>query len=51
VLAGLELVGHVDPRADRERSRLEVVSRRVRRGVRVQPAVRELAAFLGLAAR
>jgi uncharacterized protein YcaQ len=50
ILAGLELVGHVDPRADRAHGRLEVVSRRAPRGVRVQPAVRELAEFLGLKA-
>ena len=43
-----ELVGHVDPKADREAGRLRVVSRRVRRGCRVAPAVKELAAFLGL---
>jgi len=48
LLAGSELVGHVDPKADRDRSRLNVVGRRVRRGHRVAPAVRELAAFLGL---
>ncbi len=48
VLAGTELVGHVDPKADRGRKKLVVVSRRVRRGHRVAPAVRELARFLGL---
>lgn len=48
VLAGLRLVGHVEPRADRARGRLEVVSRRVARGVATRPAVRELARFLGL---
>lgn len=48
VLAGHELVGHVDPKADRGAGRLRVVSRRVRRGHAVVPAVRELAAFLGL---
>lgn len=48
VLAGTEIVGHVDPKADREAGRLRVVSRRVRRGCRVAPAVKELAAFLGL---
>lgn len=48
VLAGTEIVGHVDPKAEREAGRLRVVSRRVRRGHRVAPAVQELAAFLGL---
>ena len=48
VLAGAELVGHVDPKADREKGKLVVVSRRVRRGHREAPAVRELARFLGL---
>ena len=48
ILAGHELVGHVDPKADRERGKLRIVSRRVRRGHRVAPAVRELARFLGL---
>jgi uncharacterized protein YcaQ len=48
ILAGLELVGHVDPKANRERRRLTIVSRRVRRGHRVAPALDQLAAFLGL---
>lgn len=48
ILAGCELVGHVDPKADRERRRLVTVSRSVRRGHRVAGAVRELAQFLGL---
>jgi uncharacterized protein len=51
VLAGTELVGHVDLKADRERGRLGVVSRSVRRGHRVSPAVTRLARFLGLGAR
>lgn len=50
VLAGTELVGHVDPKADRAAGKLRVVSRRVQRGHRVAPAVRELALFLGLRA-
>ena len=50
VLAGTEIVGHVDPKADRAAGRLRVVSRRVRRGHRVAPAVTELAGFLGLRA-
>lgn len=48
VLAGAELVGHVDPKADRARRKLTVVSRRVRRGHRVAPAIRSLARWLGL---
>ncbi len=48
ILSGHEFVGHIDPKADREKQKLRVVSRRVRRGHRVSPAVRELARFLGL---
>jgi len=48
VLAGTEIVGHVDPKADRAAGRLRVVSRRVRRGHQTAGAVRELAEFLGL---
>ena len=48
VLVGHEFVGHVDPKADRENGRLRPVSRRIRRGHRVSPAVGELARFLGL---
>ncbi|MBM3855199.1 MAG: hypothetical protein FJ399_18930, partial [Verrucomicrobia bacterium] len=49
ILAGTELVGHLEPRVDPARNRLRVVSRRVRRGHRTADAVQELAAFLGLA--
>jgi uncharacterized protein YcaQ len=48
VLAGTDLVGHVDIKADRERGRLRVVSRSVRRGQRTATAVIGLARFLGL---
>lgn len=48
ILAGAELVGHVDPKADRPQRKLRVVARSVRRGHRVSGAVRELAGFLGL---
>jgi uncharacterized protein YcaQ len=48
VLAGTELIGHVDPKADRERKKLRVVSRSIRRGHRVTGALDHLARFLGL---
>ena len=48
ILAGESIVGHVDPKADRKAGQLRVMSRRAPRGVRVAPAVKQLAAFLGL---
>jgi uncharacterized protein YcaQ len=48
ILAGDAIVGHVDPKADRKAGKLRVMSRRAPRGVRVTPAVKELAGFLGL---
>jgi uncharacterized protein len=48
LLVGAELVGDADLRADRAAGRLHVVSRRVRRGFSATPAVRDVAAFLGL---
>ncbi len=48
VLAGTELVGHVDPKADRPARRLRVMRRSVRRPHRIAGAVRQLAGFLGL---
>ncbi len=48
ILAGTELVGHLDPKADRERKKLRIVSRSVRRGHQVTDAVRALAGWLGL---
>lgn len=48
VLAGIELVGHVDPKADREKNRLRLMSRRVRRGHKTTGALASLASFLGL---
>jgi uncharacterized protein len=48
VLAGTNLVGHVDPKADREKNKLRVVSRSVQRGHTVTHAVNHLAEFLGL---
>ncbi|MBE2214518.1 MAG: YcaQ family DNA glycosylase [Opitutaceae bacterium] len=50
VLSRGEIVGHVEPRADRADRRLQVVSRRVRRGHATRDAVRSLATFLGLRA-
>jgi len=51
VLAGTELVGHVDLKADRDKGRLRVVSRGVARGHRTSGAVEQLARFLGLRSR
>ena len=48
VLAGMEIVGHVDPKADRAAKKLRIISRSVKRGHRVAPAVDELARWLGL---
>jgi uncharacterized protein YcaQ len=48
VLAGTEIVGHVDPKADREKRRLRIMARSVRRGHKVTDAVRALAGWLGL---
>lgn len=50
VLSGDELVGHVDPKADRKGRRLTIVSRKVRRGHASKPAETALARFLGLRA-
>lgn len=48
VLAGIELVGHVDAKADRAAARLRLRSRSIRRGHTAAPALQELARFLGL---
>lgn len=48
ILAGTELVGHVDVKAQRVDRRLAVVSRRVRRGWSVKESLGELARWLGL---
>ena len=48
VLAGTDLVGHVDPKADRDRLKLVVISRSVRRGHKVKDAIHSLAHWLGL---
>lgn len=48
VLAGTELVGHVEPKAERQSGRLRVASRAVQRGHITRPAVVELARWLGL---
>lgn len=48
ILSGTEVVGHVDPKADRERRKLTIVSRSVRRGHKVAPAITTLARWLGL---
>ncbi len=48
VLAGTELVGHLDPKADRPAGRLRVMSRSVKRGHQVAKAISALARWLGL---
>lgn len=48
ILAGTDLVGHVDPKADRDARKLVTISRRVRRGHKVSAAVKDFAGFLGL---
>jgi uncharacterized protein YcaQ len=48
VLAGTEIVGHVNPRADRTERKLIVHSRRIRRGHGVAASLRDLARWLGL---
>ena len=48
ILDGTEVVGHVEPKADRKAEKLRVTSRRVRRGHAVAPALRELSRWLGL---
>lgn len=48
VLAGTALVGHVDPKADREKGKLRVLARSVRRGHKTAAALATLAGWLGL---
>lgn len=48
VLSGTELVGHVEPQADRAAGRLRVASRSVRRGFRTAEALDRLAEWLEL---
>lgn len=48
VLAGTDLVGHVDPKADRPARRLRLMSRAIKRGHKIADAVRSLAHWLGL---
>ncbi len=48
VLAGTNLVGHVDPKVDRPARRLRVMSRYTQRGHRIADTVRTFARWLGL---
>jgi uncharacterized protein len=48
ILAGSELVGHVDAKADRKAGKLVIVSRRVKRGHRVANITHAFARWLGL---
>ena len=48
VLAETDIVGHINPKADRPNRKLLVVSRQIRRGHSVTAGTRQLAIFLGL---
>ncbi len=48
VLSKNDLVGHIDPKADRKQNKLNVVSRKVKRGHATADAVKKLACFLNL---
>jgi hypothetical protein len=48
VLVGTCIVGHVDPKANRETRRIRLNSRRIKRGHSVTRALQQLTAFLGL---
>lgn len=48
LLAGHEIVGHVDPKAERSLRKLTVISRRIRRGHSAKGELARLAIFLGL---
>jgi uncharacterized protein YcaQ len=48
ILSGLEIVGHVDVKADRKARKLVVVSRSVKRGHPVADSLRHFARWLGL---
>lgn len=50
VLAGTEIIGHVDPKADRVTGRLQVVSKRLRRGYRLASTLQAFGRWLGLRA-
>lgn len=49
VLAETELIGHIEPKADRIAGKLTVVSRRVRRGYPIAATLRTFTQWLGLA--
>ncbi len=48
ILAGIEIVGHVDPKADRVARKLRIMARSVHRGHSITGALDELAGFLGV---
>lgn len=48
VLSKDELIGHIDPKADRKQGKLAVISRRVKRGHSTVAAVKQLATLLEL---
>jgi uncharacterized protein YcaQ len=48
LLAGTELVGHIDSKADRAAQRLRVLARSAKRGHNVRESLRHFATWLGL---
>ena len=48
ILSGLEIVGHVDVKADRKTRKMVIISRNVKRGHRVADTLRHFARWLGL---
>ena len=51
VLVDTEIIGHVNPKAERTQGKLVVISRAIRRGHKLAPALQDLARWLGLRRR
>jgi len=48
VLAGAEIVGHVDPKADRVKRKLSILSRKIKPGHSSSATIKDLSVFLGM---